>query len=387
MFPKKKQSENWISHQNRYNPCMNTPRIAIVCDWLIDFWWAELVISHLLELYPNADIYTSVCFMEHPMLTGRNIYTSWIAKIPFINRRHKLAGILRPFAFRSFDFSNYDIIISSCSAEAKHAGYKKRGANTKHFCYCHTPTRYYWSHAQEYENMMEFGLLNPIARIFFRGAQWWMRKMDYDAAQRVDSFIANSKTTAERIKKYYHRDATIIYPGVDDAIFPLGEKKQDFYLWLGRCVPYKKMDLLVQTFNKNGKLLVLATSTDTPLYRSLKAQSKPNITWVFRPSDAEKVTLYTQAKAFLFPQEEDFWLVPIEAMMCGTPVIAYGKWWAKETVIDEVTGVFFDEQTPEKLEDALDRFEQKSMNPETLRNHGLEFSKKKFQNSISSFIG
>ena len=131
-------------------------RIAIVTDWLIDFGGAELVISHLLEMFPNADIFTSVCYMRHPMLDGRNIHVSWLQKIPFLNRKHKLAGILRPFAFRSFDFSDYDIIISSSSAESKNAGYKKRGKNTKHFCYCHTPIRYYWSHAKEYEDMMEF---------------------------------------------------------------------------------------------------------------------------------------------------------------------------------------------------------------------------------------
>ena len=153
----------------------NNKRIAIIADWLIDFWWAELVISHLLELYPEADIYTSVCFMDHPMLEWRRVYTSWLQRVPFFNRRHKLAGILRPFAFRSFDLSGYDIILTSSSAEAKNAGFRNKiplapfikGEQNKkpiHICYCHTPTRYYWSHFEEYRNMMEFGFFNPLAR-------------------------------------------------------------------------------------------------------------------------------------------------------------------------------------------------------------------------------
>jgi hypothetical protein len=119
-------------------------------------------------MYPEADIFTSVCFMEHPMLEGRRVYTSWIQEIPFLNRKHKLAGILRPWAFRSFDLSKYDIIISSSSAEAKNAGYTKKKTGAKHFCYCHTPTRYYWSHAKEYEDMMEFGFWNPLVKSIFR---------------------------------------------------------------------------------------------------------------------------------------------------------------------------------------------------------------------------
>ena len=167
---------------------MKNKKIAIVADWLIDFAWAELVISHLLELYPEADIYTSVCFMDHPMLEWRRIYTSWLQNVPFFNRRHKLAGILRPFAFRSFDLSGYDIIISSSSAEAKNAWYTKRWKNTKHFCYCHTPTRYYWSHFEEYKNMMEFGFFNPLAKWVLNLLINWLRKIDYEAAQKVDFF-------------------------------------------------------------------------------------------------------------------------------------------------------------------------------------------------------
>lgn len=407
-----------------------TKKIAIICDWLIDFAWAELVISHLLELYPDADIFTSVCFMNHPMLQGRRVYTSWIQKIPFLNRKHKLAGILRPWAFRSFDLSEYDIIISSSSAEAKNAGYTKRKIGAKHFCYCHTPTRYYWSHAKEYEDMMEFGFWNPLVKSIFRLVKWWMQKVDYEAAQKVDFFIANSRTTAERIKTYYHRDAEVIYPGVDIGWnewsggsggrhclnddesniiveqsekewvwLPLetfgtfgykstenGVREKEYYLGMSRCIPYKKLDLLVETFNQNKKNLILATNTDNLLYRELVGKSWKNITWIFAPSLEQKTKLYREARAFLFPPEEDFGLVPVEAMMSGTPVIAYGKWGWTESVVDGETGVFFTPQTPKALNEAIERFEKMEWNSEKIRARGMEFSKQIFQKKISNFI-
>ncbi len=378
--------------------------IAIICDWLIDFWWAELVISHLLEMYPEADIFTSVCFMEHPMLEGRRVYTSWIQEIPFLNRKHKLAGILRPWAFRSFDLSKYDIIISSSSAEAKNAGYTKKKTGAKHFCYCHTPTRYYWSHAKEYEDMMEFGFWNPLVKSIFRLVKWWMQKVDYEAAQKVDYFIANSETTAERIKKYYHRDAEVIYPGVEQSSTVKSEKwkvkstetkkfensktrkLENYYLGMSRCIPYKKLDLLVEAFNQNKKNLILCTNTDNLLYHELVGKSWANITWIFAPSLEEKTKLYREAKAFLFPPEEDFGLVPVEAMMSGTPVIAYGKWGATESVINGETGIFFTPQTPEALCEAIEKFEKMEWNSEKIRTRGMEFSKKIFQEKIQYFI-
>jgi glycosyltransferase involved in cell wall biosynthesis len=436
---------------------MQNKKTAIICDWLIDFWWAELVISHLLEMYPEADIYTSVCYMDHPMLEGRRVYTSWIQKIPFFNRKHKLAGILRPWAFRSFDLSGYDVVICSSSAESKqvamgkwnrfrHVDARRHPAQTNTeqdfsqvrndrnqkaesrkqngniikndstlptancqlptiFCYCHTPTRYYWSHAKEYEDMMEFGFLNPLVKWVFRLVKWWMQNVDYEAAQRVDYFIANSKTTAERIKKYYNRESEVIYPGVESSLQKAESRKQNetiknnsalptancqlptpYYLGMSRCIPYKRLDLLVDAFNQNGKKLILCTNTDNLLYRELKERSKDNITWIFTPSLEEKTKLYREAKAFLFPPEEDFGLVPVEAMMCGTPVIAYGVWWATESVVDGETGIFFSPQTPEALNEAIEKFETMDWDKERIRARGMEFSKEKFQNTINNFI-
>ncbi len=408
-------------------------RIAIVADWLIDFWWAELVLSHFLEIFPEADIYTSVCYMDHPMLEGRNVYTSWLQKVPYFNTHHKLAGFLRPFAFRSFDLSQYDIILCSSSAESKQvvlgkwnrtrhperiegSRIKKKkfldssalpqndgSEKPKVIVYCHTPTRYYWSHAKEYEDMMEFGWLNPLVKAVFRLVKWWMQRVDYAAAQRVDYFIANSRTTQERIQKYYERSSEVIHPGVKTPILsfsageslseesqeilaPQGWQKQDYYLGLWRCIPYKRFDLLVDAFNQNGKKLILCTATDTPLFRELKARSKSNIEWKFRNTNEEKFILMANAWAFIFPPEEDFGLVPVEAMMLGTPVIAYGKWWATESVINWETGLFFSPQTPEALNKAIEKFEKMHFDGTMIRNHAEQFSKEKFQINIQQFI-
>lgn len=167
--------------------------------------------------------------------------------------------------------------------------------------------------------------MNPLVKFVFRLVKNWMQKVDYTAAQKVDFFLANSETTADRIKKYYQRDAEVVYPGVDATQFTPLDTKGQYYFGMSRCIPYKKLDLLVDAFNTNGKNLILATNTDNLLYRELREKSKPNIEWRFGPSNEERKKLYAEAKCFLFPPEEDFGLVPVEAMMSGTPVIAYGK--------------------------------------------------------------
>ncbi len=249
---------------------------------------------------------------------------------------------------------------------------------------------------------MEFGWLNPIARLTLDTLVGWLRKLDYEAVQKVDYFIANSENTAKRIKKYYNRESEVIYPGVDSftewqnnriteynkicETVNLWNCKSDYYLGIGRCIPYKKFDLLVDAFNANGKPLILVTNTDNLLYRKLLARSSPNITWRLNISRAERNELYAKARAFLFPPEEDFGLVPIEAMTSGTPVIAYGKWWAVETIVDGETGVFFTPQTPEALNEAIERFEKMRWDREKIRERAEEFSKERFQERILEFI-
>lgn len=359
-------------------------RVAIVCDWIKDWGWAELVLSHLLEIFPDADIYTSVFFQaDNPVFKDRKVVTSFIQKIPFLNKSHKLALTLRPLAFESFDLSWYDLVISSTSAESKWVITKPE---TLHLCYCHTPTRYFWSHYHEYLDMMEFGLLNPLWKWLMPRIVHKLRQWDFVASKRPDYFIANSENTKKRIEKYYKREALVIYPGLDLSDFKFDDKKQDYYLYVGRCIPYKKFDLIVDTFNKNQKKVILVTNTDNKLYRKLKAISNSNIEWKLNPSRYEISLLYAKAKAFLFPPEEDFWLVPIEAMATWTPVIAYSKWWALETVLDWKTWVFFSEQTVDSLNEAVNKFENMKFNYKYINEYSKKFSKEIFKEKILNFI-
>lgn len=238
---------------------------------------------------------------------------------------------------------------------------------------------------------MEFGKFwNPIVEFLLPKVVGYMRKLDIEAAEKVDIFWANSKTTQQRIEKYYHRKSEVIYPGT-----PVADKasesietawSKEYYFSIGRCIPYKKFDLLVEAFNANWKRLILATATDNSLFRELQAQSRPNITWIFRPSNEERDALYKNAKAFLFPPEEDFGLVPVEAMAMGTPVIAYGSGGATETVIDWLTGVFFTPQTAWALNEAIERFETLTLSKQAIMARGKEFSRENFRKHILSSL-
>ena len=359
-------------------------KIAIVCDWIKDWGGAELVLSHLLEIFPQADIYTSVFRQQNNALfKGRKIVTSFLQKIPLIGKSHKLALALRPLAFESFDLKDYDIVISSASAESKWVITKP---NTLHICYCHTPVRYFWSHYHEYLKMMEFGVLNWIAKFIAPRIIHTLRLWDFIASKRPDFFIANSHNVAQRITKYYRRESEVIHPWIQITDYKVEYEKCDYYLSVGRCIPYKKFDLLVDTFNKNGKELVLVTNTKNKLFWSLQKKSKENIIWKTDVSKTELAKLYSEAKCFLFPPEEDFGLTPLEAMACGTPVIAYKKWGALETVIHWETGLFFDNQTITSLQKTIEEFEEMRFDPVTIRNHAKMFDVRNFKEKIGEFI-
>ena len=234
--------------------------------------------------------------------------------------------------------------------------------------------------------MMEFGFLNFFWKYFAPKIITKLRQWDFVAAQRPDFFIANSKNTSSRISKYYGRESEVIYPCVDTDKFKLQTKKEDLYLYVWRCIPYKKFDLIVDTFNENWKKIVLVTNTDNKLYSELKKKSKDNIEWKFNISREEVNKLFWQAKAFLFPPEEDFWLVPIESMASWTPVIAYNKWWALETVVEWKTWIFFEEQTVSSLNEAIEKFEKMAFDSDEIRKHALKFDKKVFREELLKFI-
>lgn len=366
---------------------MNTlqdKKIAIVCDWVKDWWGAEIVLTQLLEIFPDADIYTSVFWQQdNTLFKWRDITTSFIQKIPFLNTSHKLALTLRPQAFEWFDLSNYDIVISSTSAESKWVITKP---DCLQICYCHTPTRYFWSHYDEYLSMMEFWILNPLWKWIMPKLIKKLRRWDYAAAQRPDYFIANSKNTNSRITKYYKRESEVIHPCLDIKSIPFSAEKEDYFFYAWRVIPYKKFDLLVETFNANGLPLKIVANTKNKLSESLKKISNANIEWIYETDNTKINILHSKAKAFIFPPEEDFGLVPIAAQASWTPVIAYGVWWALETVVSWKTGVFFDKQTQKSLQKAIDQFESMTFDATTIRKHAEQFDKSVFRKQLLGFI-
>lgn len=362
---------------------LKNKKVAIICDWIKDMWWAELVLSHILEVFPQADIYTSVFWQkDNPIFKDKKITTSFIQKIPILNKSHKLALTLRPYCFESFDLWDYDIVISSSTAESKWVITKP---NTIHICYCHTPTRYFWSHYHEYLNMMEFWILNPIWKWLMPKLVHKLRMWDFLASKRVDYFIANSENTSSRIKKYYNSDSKVIYPWIDTNSFYLSEKK-DYYLYVWRVIPYKKFDLVVDAFNKNWKKIIICTNTPNKLQKTIQQKSNSNISWIINPDKETLNKFYSEARAFLFPVDEDFWLVPVEAMASWTPVIAYKKWWALETVVDWMTWVFFEKQTIRSLNKAIEEFEKIDFDAYKIKKYALKFDKEVFKKELIEFV-
>lgn len=292
-----------------------------------------------------------------------------------MRRRHQLFPVLRALAFSRLDLSAYDVVISSASAEAK-AVRVRPGAT--HICYCHTPTRYYWSHYDAYKRQPGFGPLNPLIRLVIPPFVAWMRRLDLKAAQGVTHFIANSSAVAGRIKTYYGREATVINPPVDMPRFRLldinGLRKG--FVAVGRQVAYKRFDLAIQACNALG--LPLTLLGNGPEHRNLQAMAGPTITLVPNASDTEVATALAHAQAFLAPQEDDFGIVQAEAIAAGCPVIAYAKGGSLDVVIEGKTGLFFSEQTTASLQQALQRFTQTRFVPKVLQLHAEEFSEERF---------
>ncbi len=360
-------------------------KIAIVCDWLTNTGGAEKTVLALHHAYPNAPIYTSVFDPEGcPELKNADIRTTYLQKFPkFLRNRHQLFPVFRAHAFRRLDLSEYDIVISSSSAEAK--SIKKRPFGT-HICYCHTPTRYYWSHYKEYIKNPGFGALNPLIRLLIPPFVAWMRKLDLGSVKGVDYFIVNSSAVAQRVKKYYNRDSTIIHPPIQTENFvdtPIGSKRNGFII-VGRQVPYKRFDLAVKACTELAVPLTVI-SNGGPEHERLKAMAGPTIKFI-NATDHQKAVALSKAEAFLFPQEEDFGIVQIEPLAVGTPVIAYAKGGALDIVKDGKTGILFKKQTADSLKLAIKRFQKLKFNHETIRTYGLSFGEERFVKEIRDFV-
>ncbi len=332
------------------------------------------------EMFPDAPVYT-LLYDEHAtghVFRDREIHTSFLQKIPFVKKYHRSFPMLMPLAVEQFDLSYFDVVISNSHSFAKGVITKP---HTLHISYCMTPTRFLWDDSHRY--VQESGYPGPIRRLipFFLN---YLRIWDFEASLRVDKFIAISDFVQKRIGKYYNRDADIIYPAIDAGKYNISSKLEDYFLMVGRLVPYKKFDLAIKVFNATGDKLRIVG--DGPEFKRLHKMAKPNIEFLGLVSDFEMPKLYNHAKAVIFPQEEDFGLVPLEAMASGRPAIAYRAGGAMETVVDGENGIFFDEQTEIDLVQALGRFEQTKWNPQKIRDHALKFDKEVFKNKFTALF-
>ena len=357
-------------------------RVALVHEWLTNVAGSERVLLALHELYPEAPIYTSVFVPEEfPELADTDVRTSFLQKIPGAKTKHQAFPLLRTVAFERFDLSAYDVVISSCHAEAK--GVITR-PETLHICYCYTPIRYYWSGYHHYLENPRFGALNPVVKAVMPYMTNYLRLWDRCAADRVDSFVAISEHVAKRIKKYYRRDADVIYPPVNTSWLSIAGSVEDYFLLVGRLIPYKRADIVVEAFNRMGLPLKIA-GTGSEL-ESLRGMAGPNIEFLGRVSDTELGELYSHCQALVFPQEEDFGIVPLEAMAAGRPVIAYRAGGALETVVEGETGMFFDRQDAQSLMEAVRDFDPGRYKPEKARQQALRFDVEVFKEQILHYV-
>jgi len=357
-------------------------KVAIVHDWMASPGGAEKTVYAMHTIWPDAPVYTAVYSPEKfPDFANVDVRPTWLNRIGLAKKKHQLFSIPRAWAFKTLDLSNYDVVISSSSAESK---YIKKGPQTLHICYCHTPIRYYWSDYDWYRQNPPFGKLNWLAKLVLPVLIGPLRRMDYKAAQKVDYYIANSRNVQKRIKQYYHRDSEVIYPPIETDKFTAPHKAKDYYLIVGRQVAYKRLDLAVDVFNELGlKLKVAGAGEEITRQQS---RSQPNIEYLGFVTEAQKEQLYAGAKGFIFPPEEDFGMVPLEAMSAGCPVIAYAKGGALEYVVEGKTGTFFQEQTTADLVAAIKRFEKMTFDESVLRAHAAAFDESVFTKKLKDFV-
>lgn len=358
----------------------NSPRVAIVCDWLTTWGGAERVIHTLSELYPNAPIYTSLYNPKVlPQFKDKKVITSFIQKIPFAVKKYPFMLPLMPYAFESFDFTGFDIVISSSHSCAKGIITQP---STLHITYCHSPTRYLWDACHDYflSYRVPFGLRTWAKRLLHRLRIW-----DRAAADRVDVYTTNSKYVSRRISKYYRRDSTVVYPAMEKSFEHLEPKPHgNYYLAVGRLAPYKRFDLIIEAFNKLSLPLVIVGGGKDE--KRLKKMAGRFITFTGKISDDELKNMYKNAIALIFPQIEDFGITPLEAMAAGKPVIAYGEGGATETVLPNKTGVLFKEQTVDSLAQGVLDSQNITWNPNEIAAHARTFSEKRFKEEFKKVV-
>lgn len=356
--------------------------VALVHDWLNQMGGAEAVLENLVQLFPHAPIYTSIYWRDEmpPAYMGWNIRPLWLNHAPRIYERHQHYLALYPAAWSSLNLARYDIVLSNKSGfcHGVHTRTKKKTA--LHICYCLAPTRYVWT----FDEYARSEGMRASLRLALKPMIMLLRRWDYEAAQRVDHFIAISTEIQQRIKRYYKRDSGIIYPPVDIRRFAPQREHDDYYLIVSRLIPYKRLDLAIEAFNRSGLPLVIAGRGRDAV--RLEKLAKPNVQFLGRVPDADLPDLMARCKAFIFPGREDFGITPVEAEASGRPVIAFGAGGALDTVIDGETGVLFEEQTVESLMSAVERFNRLKFNSAVIRCHAETFSTETFKQKLMAFI-
>jgi len=353
--------------------------LALAHDYLVQDGGAEQVLRVMQDIWPKAPTY--VLFHDAkkiPDFNKKDIRTSYLQKLPLALKHYQWYLMLMPSAIESLDLSTHNVVISSASAFAK-------GLITSddaiHICYCHSPTRYLWSDTHSYiEELNVPRIIKTLLPPLLSRLRLW----DRQAADRVDFFIANSEAVKRRIKKYYRRDSVVIHPPVDISRFYISDKPKNFFLTGGRLVPYKRFDLAIEAANQTGLPLIIFGNG--PAEKDLKAMAGPTIRFVGRVSDQTRAKLFAEAKAFINPQEEDFGITPVESMASGRPVIAFRRGGSTESVVEGLSGEFFDDQCWEELADHMIRFDTNRYDPATIRKHAEKFGTDRFQNKLKTFV-
>ena len=358
---------------------------ALVHDWLAGgYAGAEKVLQELLIALPGSPIYTMVHepadFVNTP-LQNADVRTSLIERMPRGRKNYRSYLPLMPYAVEQFDLTEYDLIVSSSYAVAKGV---LVGAGQLHISYIHSPIRYAWDLYQQY--LREANLTSGVKATLAKMVLHYIRLWDHSTANRVDVFLANSEYVARRVWRTYRRSARVLYPPVDVARFDYTRPREEFYLTMSRFVPYKKIDLIVDTFTRSGKhLIVIGAGPD---FEKIRATAGPNVQLLGRQNDEAVADYMSRCKAFVFAADEDFGIVPVEAQAAGAPVIAYGKGGSLETVVADVTGVFFGQQNQESLSRAIGIFEANAdrFDPAIIRRHAEKFRPERFRAEFSAIL-
>jgi glycosyltransferase involved in cell wall biosynthesis len=354
-------------------------KVAVVHDWGNQVGGAEKVLLAIKELFPEAPVYMSIYdpAVMPEICRSWEIRTSFMDRLPLVKRHHQSFLPLYPLAFEQFDLSEFDLVISNKSGFCHGI---VTPPETLHIDYCLTPTRYVW----DYFSYARREGIGRLANFFLQPLLACLRAWDRLAADRVDHFVAISGQVQRRIRKYYRRDSTIIYPPVETGRFTPADSCDDYFLIVSRLIPYKRIDLAVQAFNQLGRpLKIVGDGRDRP---ALERAAGPHVEFLGRLPDDESVTLLQRCRAFIFPGHEDFGIAPLEANAAGRPVIAYRAGGALDTVVEGKTGLFFDEPTPESLAAAVRALDEANFEPAAIRQHALRFDKAAFQRELMRFI-